>query len=141
MTSMRTPSRHLIALLSLAMLAACSGGSLFGSGPKMCTLIGCLNGVQVQLAQPVVGAYRVELFANATDPQPLRTVDCAGSNCGAYIVFGNISLTSAVVRVTSSRGVRTTQFASIVYTSTPNPNGPDCGPPCKQATVTADVPV
>jgi hypothetical protein len=141
MTSIRTRRRSLIAMLSLAMLASCSGGSLFGNGPKVCTLIGCLNGLQVQLVQPVIGTYRVELFANATDTQPLRTYDCAGGGCGSYVVFDDISLTSAVVRVTSSRGVRTTQFASIVYTSTPNPNGPDCGPPCTQATVTADVPV
>jgi hypothetical protein len=139
MTSMRTRHRSLIAVLSLAVLEACSLGSLLA--PKNCTTIGCLNGLQVQLVQPVTGTYRVELFANTTDTQPLRTYDCSGTSCGAYVVFDNISLTSAVVRVTSSRGVKTTQFASIVYTSTPNPNGPDCGPPCTQATVTADVPV
>jgi hypothetical protein len=133
--------RALIAVLSLAVLASCADGSLFGKRQTVCTLIGCVHGLLVQLVQPVTGTYRVELFANATDTQPLRTYDCAGSGCGSYIVFDNINLTSAVVRVTSSRGVKTTQLASIVYISTPNPNGPDCGPPCTQATVTADVPV
>jgi hypothetical protein len=141
MTSMRTRHRSLIAVLSLAVLSSCSGGSLFGSDHRACTLIGCAGGLQIQLAQPISGAYRVELFANATDSQPLRTYDCPGTVCSGYIVFYETSPASAVVRVTSSRGVKTTQFASIVYTSTPNPNGPDCGPPCTQATVTADVPV
>ena len=56
------------------------------------------------------------------------------------IQFRDYAKTSASIRVTTSVGVRTTLVDQITYTVL-NPNGDECPPVCKQANVTALLPV
>ena len=107
----------------------------------MCTTIGCVTGLTVHINQKPAGAFRVEVFASATDAQPLATYDCTDANCGPDTQFSTLYPANAYIKVTMSVGVRATQFSNIAYITTPNPNGPRCGEPCRHATVTVDAPV
>jgi hypothetical protein len=101
-----------------------------------CTLIFCESGLTVQLAQAPVGAYRIEVFTPSGGTH--HVFDCADpAQCGEAR-FVDYMPPSVTIRVTTSAGTRE-QTTQPTY-NTSRPNGPGCGPECKQATVTVPLP-
>ena len=116
----------------VALLAGCTG-ILDGT----CTLIGCSSGLTVSLAQAPAGAYRIEVFSSPNGPH--YVYDCANAaQCGTTTMFTDYTPESVTIRVTTSAGTRE-QTAQPTY-NVGRPNGPNCGPECKQAQVTVALP-
>jgi hypothetical protein len=100
-----------------------------------CTLIGCHDGLSVQFSRPPVGSFRVEAtFPN--DPTVLA-IDCAdASSC--ELIFRDLAAEQVTLRLIMAEGTITQQFQpryENLY-----PNGRRCGPSCRQATVTMQLP-
>ena len=110
---MTRPRILLAALLSLA-----AGCDVLGIGSTQCTLIGCTDGITVHLTALPTGPYRGEILGSGPD---------------------GLSYTYDIVGVTTPLGTRYTEIANPVYT-TSGPNGQDCPPICRQASVTAQLP-
>lgn len=108
---------------------------LSNCGPIVgCTLIGCDNGLSVQLSGTPAGAYRVEAIADGADPVAL---ECGAGQTCPPVFFPGLQAAHVTIRVTTSAGTRSQAF-------TPDyrdlyPNGRDCGAVCKQATVTVQL--
>jgi hypothetical protein len=122
-----------VGLLTL-ILSACG---IFD--PSGCTLIGCYDGLTIHLTALPNGPYRVEIFVVAPGLQPSHVYDCPTGQCGQNLTFPDLNPDRAWVRVTTAAGERTIEFSSIVYEAH-RPNGPDCSPTCRQATLTVDIP-
>jgi len=120
--------------LLLLTLSAC--GLL---DPAGCSLASCSNGLTVHLSALPNGPYRVEIFLLGPGQQPAHAYDCPSGQCGQDLTFPDLVPDHAWVRVTTSAGVRTTEFPTIAY-EVFRPNGPDCPPSCRRATVTLDLP-
>lgn len=123
---------HRLLLSSVLLtLAACQG--ITGA----CTLIGCHSGLTVKLDGAPAGAFRVEAFVAENGPR--QVLDCTGvAQCGTEVRFDNYTPESVTIRVTTAAGV-TTQSFQPAY-SDYQPNGAECGPTCRTATVTASLP-
>lgn len=121
----------------LATLSSCSAVL----GTRDCTLIGCESGVTVHLELRPTLAFRVEVFARSPDQQPAYVFECPNAGqCGQDIFFPGLIADRLFIRVTTAAGSRLTEIVQVQYQSS-RPNGPDCDPDCRQATVTAAVPV
>ncbi|HEX7024684.1 MAG TPA: hypothetical protein VF187_07690, partial [Gemmatimonadales bacterium] len=71
---------------------------------------------------------------------PSYAYDCAGgATCQQDIFFPELVLDRIIVKVTTALGSRLTEIANPEYVNS-QPNGPDCPPVCRQATVTAQLP-
>jgi hypothetical protein len=132
--------------LSLLLCAACAKpesdagpGAATGEaqpGARACTMIGCENGVTVQLASVPAVPFSVEL--TPTGGAPTIKECTAATACGSELFFAGVSADSVTVKVTSPAGESVTR-AKAEYAVT-RPNGPQCDPECRQARVTATVP-
>lgn len=99
---------------------------------QACTLIGCSDGVTVTVENAPAAPYTIEVglpdgSSRSTRCEP--THDCAG---GVFVE--GVTGDRLAVRVTGANGTST-------HTVTPRyaeltPNGPQCGPVCRQARVT-----
>ena len=104
-----------------------------------CTLIGCNSGLLVQLAGPVAGPYRIEVRTPGSTAvfvsECTTAAGCTGTGGGFFPDFmpEQVSVTVTTARGTVRQDVRPT------YT-TSQPNGDECPPVCKQATVTVPLP-
>jgi hypothetical protein len=128
-------------LRPLALVAAVAGLAGCNSlGPHTCTLIGCQNGLTVRLSTMPAAPFRVELRVASPTSQPAYVYDCSNpASCAQGAFFPDFSGEHAFVTVVTSAGTRTTEVTRIEYRVS-RPNGPNCPPECRQATVTADVP-
>ena len=89
------------------------------------------------LAQAPAGAYRIEVFSSPSGPH--YVYDCASAaQCGTSAMFTDYTPEAVTIRVTTSAGTRE-QTAQPTY-SVSRPNGPNCGPECRQAQVTVALP-
>ena len=64
------------------------------------------------------------------------TVHLNAKPTGAYKVE---VVSHPFVRITTSTGTKTVEITTVNYV-TSRPNGPDCDPECRQATVNVDIP-
>lgn len=127
-------------LLPGALLAFAAGCDVLGIGSTHCTLIGCTDGITVHLTTLPAGSYRVEILVGNGPGGLSYAYDCAGGpGCQQDIFFPELVLDRIIVRVTTPLGSRDTEIANPVYV-TSQPNGPDCSPTCRQASVTAQLP-
>ena len=117
-----------------AMLALASSCSL--PGTEACTLIGCENGLAVQLEGAPAGPWTISVSSQGTT----FGKDCAaGGNCGGMMFFPNF--TPALVSVTVTRGANSVTYHNLSPTpKTVQPNGPRCAPTCSQPSVTVQPP-
>jgi hypothetical protein len=133
---MRTHLRLAAALGAALAAAGCSGSSAPG-GARMCTEIGCSNGLLVRLAGTPAGPVRVEILGDGGAARHVyecgKPVECADGVFFAELASGDVR-----VRVTSAAGTLT-HAARPAYVLT-RPNGPDCPPVCRQATLTVPLP-
>jgi len=115
----------------VALLAGCNG--ITGG----CTLIGCANGLIVNLAQAPTSAYRIEVFAIESGPHFI--FECANpAQCGPGAAFNDFMPEAVTIRVTTSAGTREETVHPTYDVS--QPNGPNCGPECRQAQGTVALP-
>lgn len=123
---MRT--RSLLFSATAALLAGC-----IPSGA--CTLIGCEDGLSVRFSRPPAGAFRV--VATVPGGLAVQPIDCAdASTC--LLMFPGLVAGEVTLRLVTAQGTLTQQFQpryQDVY-----PNGRRCGPACRQATVTIQLP-
>jgi hypothetical protein len=105
--------------------------------PKACTMIGCSDGLTVALELRPAGAFRIELrVPGAATPY---VYDCPDpSRCASGALFEELTPETATVTVTTARGTVVRDVRPAYTTS--RPNGGDCPPVCRQATVTVPIP-
>jgi len=105
-----------------------------------CNLVGCADGLLVQLPTQLNAPYRVELLvAGELQPAPAEATCSEGAPCYRDIMFRAYPTERVVVRVTTPLGTRDTAIPQIRY-STSRPNGRGCEPTCRNASVRADIP-
>lgn len=112
----------------MALALATAGTTGCGDGEKVCTLMGCVSSLQVQSATL----------------RPSQTVEvCVGASCvladpvqGRSFVEAVLDAANADVRVIVRQdgAIVSEQRRSVPVTKL-QPNGPDCGPTCRQVTV------
>jgi hypothetical protein len=121
-------SRAVLLLFLLPLLASCE--AIFS--PRACTLIGCTDGLSVQLVDLPVGAYALEVLLPGGE---IRTFECAqASACPAQLFFPGVAAEEITLRMTTEAGVRT-ETRRPVYSKL-RPNGRGCPPVCWQAEMT-----
>ena len=105
-----------------------------------CTAAGCVNGLTVKLQSLPSAPFKIELLIGGVLQPTPESASCTGSHqCSQEAGFSTTASDNVAVRVTSPLGVRTTEFGHITY-SDQHPNGEGCGPSCRNATVTAQIP-
>jgi hypothetical protein len=114
-------------------LAVTGVGGCDVAGPRACTLIGCTDGLTVEvigLTSP--GPITVVVIA-PDGASRSATVTCAGGASCPFL-FGNFSPTSVTINV--SAGSQSRQVTVQPDYQTNRPNGPECPPECRSARVT-----
>lgn len=106
-------------------------------GPDACTLIGCSSGLTVALQGQLTGAYRVEV--RAPGAATAHVFECPeATQCAGVVLFDEFMPSVATVTVTTERGTVRQQIQPTYVTS--RPNGKDCKPLCRHATVQVPIP-
>jgi hypothetical protein len=130
--------RIALAVSLLLCVAAC--GVVGPREDKGCTLIGCNSGLTVHLNAKPAGTFKVEVFAQSPNQQPVYVYECSNAaSCPQDIFYSGLIVSHAYVRVTTSTGTKTVEIPAVNYV-TSRPNGPGCDPECRQATVNVDIP-
>ncbi len=126
----------LVAVLGIGAVSGCS----ILAPEEACTLVGCTSGLSVRLTSLPTEPYRVELLVPGAR-RPFHFYECdGGSSCLQAIHSPLLALSHISVTVTTAAGSRVTDVPNVEYERY-YPNGPDCPPPCLNATITAEVPV
>jgi hypothetical protein len=131
-----TLRRAFTMLAVLGTVSACDGPL------EVCTLIGCSSGLAVNLSSAPVGAFSVEILPDAPiGNPPTYRVECGGSapECGAQVFFPDLIIERAQVRIVTTLGTVTHPIGPVQY-GTAYPNGRQCSPACRRATVTVGIP-
>ena len=103
-----------------------------GIGPQACTLIGCVDGLSVEVSG-LTSSGPVTVVVTAPDGSSRSaTVTCAGSSCPFQ--FANFSPASVTIDVTA--GSQSRQVTRQPEYQLTRPNGPECPPECRTARVT-----
>lgn len=97
---------------------------------QVCTLIGCESGLSVVVDPAPQGDYTVIAEEGATT----RTVECVQNGCPDGAFFADF--TPETVRIRVIAGNDTTEQTVTPEYETMQPNGPECPPTCRRATVT-----
>ena len=118
--------RHRLSLIAVAITVACDAGI-------DCTLIGCDSGLTVVIDNPPPGPITIQATA-ADEPGAVRTGSCPGtSGCINTVFLAAFTPGRVQLMVTTSAGTRQQDVTPSYVTS--RPNGPKCGPTCRNATV------
>jgi hypothetical protein len=119
-----------IAVASMTLAMACDNFNV------ACTLIGCVNALEIKFDRPAAFPYKVEL---TTSEGAKHIHDCASATfCQATgVAFFNLQPATAIVKVTTPTGTTTTTVQPTYTTS--RPNGPNCGPECVAGSATVPI--
>jgi hypothetical protein len=119
-------------LAGLVGLVVSASGCGLVTDEDACTLIGCGNGLHVELEGATDGPVRV--VVTLPDGTKLEERCDGAARCLSGIVFEDVTATSVVIDVYlgSDEPVR---FAEQLTYDQYFPNGEDCGPPCRLAKV------
>lgn len=110
------------------MIGACGITS-----PQDCTLIGCTNGLAVVVNTSLQQQMTVTVKAGT---QTLATLQCsAGTPCNTFIENQTPSEVQVTINVSGGTVNRTYNPQYQMH----RPNGENCPPECKQATITVNV--
>ena len=97
-----------------------------------CTLIGCFNGLEIEVANPPAGPLTVQALASGGPSSSLYTSTCPGTvGCVNTVHFTDFVPRQVRVTVTTVEGTR--EFTVSPVYRTIYPNGKDCGSPCQFA--------
>ena len=131
--------RHALVLSLLAALAP-AGCSVLAPGDEVCTLAGCRTGLAVELSVRPSAPFRIEATVpGATPAGPAYVYECPDpARCGAVAFFEDFTPARVTIRVTTPAGTVTREFTPTYRTH--RPNGEDCPPTCRDATVRVDLP-
>ena len=117
------------------VIVACLGvaGCSAVSEPHGCTLIGCNDGLNVVVNASLQQDFTVTVSSGG---QTLQTFTCrAGQQCFGFVE--NQTPATVTVSLATSTGPVSKQFTPEYRIN--KPNGPNCPPDCRQATVTVTV--
>ena len=121
-----------------ASLLAAGCSSPANPGGRFCTEIGCDSGLTIRLdGPPQAGPVRIELLTSGSGPRYVYDCPDAGG-CATGAFFPGFTGDYVRVRVTTASGTATRE-ARPAYTES-RPNGADCPPVCRTATVTVPLP-
>lgn len=123
-----TSFRILRALAGLLLLSGCTAD-------KACTLIGCTDGLSLALSGGIPASFELTLSAEGQAP---KKISCPGGTadyiCLPQSVFVNNYTPDRVELTLSAREQQLSGSYTPVYTSS-EPNGPGCGPSCRQGRI------
>jgi hypothetical protein len=98
---------------------------------QVCTLIGCYDGLSVTLASPPATPFRVEAYVQV-GLGSRYTQTCNATPC--YVFFPGFTPPAVRIDVIAGVDTVTREFTPAYVLS--RPNGPQCDPECRNATVT-----
>lgn len=121
-----------VLVLIAGVAASCANTS---EPQRVCTLIGCENGLTVEVNQSLQQSFTVNVRAGT---QTIHTFRCdPGQPCRAFI--SNQTPDEVTVSIDAGGGQQPVSRTYRPEYRLNRPNGPDCDPECKQATVTLTV--
>lgn len=125
---------------SAHFLTACAlSGIACADATMVCTLIGCESGITVHLASLPNGPFRVDVKPSGAN-DVAYVYECSdAAQCRQDIFFAGLITDHLTVTVQVGAASRDTEAVQVQYASH-RPNGPNCEPDCRTATVTAQVP-
>jgi len=116
--------RSILALVVALAVVACESSTV-------CTLIGCLNGLTVEIQNAPAGPITVQAIEGASGS--VHTATCPGtSGCTNKLFFPEFLPSQARLTITTTVGTRE-QVVTPTY-ETRQPNGPKCEPTCRGGT-------
>jgi hypothetical protein len=119
-----------VKLSSLALVAALAVVGCESS--TVCTLIGCLDGLTVEIQNAPAGPITVQATVEGASGS-VHTVTCPGtSGCTNKFFFSEFTPSQTRLTITTTAGTRE-QVVTPTY-ETFQPNGPKCGPTCRGGT-------
>lgn len=124
--------KRLLTLAAFGLLLGCTAD-------KACTLIGCNDGLSVTFKGTAPDNFSLKLKAEG---QTELNLSCPGGSSQFTCLPGRVlvnNYTPAQVEVTYTAGDKTVTRSFTPSYTTASPNGPDCGPSCKQATVEIEI--
>jgi hypothetical protein len=117
--------KGLLVLLGMTGMACSSSNQ----SQQICTLIGCNPGLAVEINGTISGRTTIEVAATGETP---RTFECnAGQPCRGFLENFMPSQATVTIRLSD----RTVQRTVTPEYRDVRPNGPNCDPVCRQATV------
>ena len=118
-------------------------GSVFGgvgcgdSTGLLCTAAGCNSGIMVQVTPLPTGPFRVEVSPLGSLVSFVR--ECEDPAACAKIFFPNFTPGEVSVRVTTASDTLVLELVQLEYREV-RPNGPSCGPVCRNADLDITLP-
>jgi hypothetical protein len=124
-------------LALVAVVGACSNNTAENEAPpqptRVCTMIGCESGLAIEVSSSVQQSFTVNVRAGT---QVIHTFRCdPGQPCRAFV--SNQTPAQVTVTLETAQGPISRTFQPEYRLN--RPNGPDCEPECRQATVTVTV--
>lgn len=120
-----------VAIVTLSWVAACAAPET--PPVQACTMIGCSDGLAVEVNSNVQQAITVNVRTGNT---VIHTFRCeAGQPCRAFVEQQTPAEVTIVIDAPSGRVARSYQPEYRIN----KPNGPDCPPDCRQATVNVNL--
>jgi hypothetical protein len=119
-----------LSLVAGVLLGSCANLS---EPERVCTLIGCTDGLAIEVNHSLQQSFTVNVRSGT---QTIHTFRCdPGQPCRAFV--SNQTPSDVTVTVDSPQGPVSKDFQPEYRLS--RPNGPDCLPECKQATIALTV--
>jgi hypothetical protein len=121
-----------LALLALALALGSSGCNPFA--PRVCTLIGCADGLRVSFDEPIAGPVTVTAILPGGGS---RTLTCESASTCSFVEFEDFRPGEVTITV-AAEGL----FVARTYRPRYEPryaNGEDCGVTCVRAEVVIGV--
>jgi hypothetical protein len=129
--------RAALPLSAVALLTSAGAGCTNPFGSLSCTLIGCLDGLHVQFDSPPPDGTVIEV--NGSDGMPtIMHVVCGATNCDFGLYFEGYTPPYLTVHVVTPTGEGISTYEPKYVKS--QPNGEDCPPTCRSATVLVELP-
>ncbi len=135
---MNSFARSIAFTIGVTALAGACAGSSASSAPKACTLIGCDNTVQLLITGAGASSVTRISVSAPGDTAISRTCSASAPCTGPNGVVFSYAPDTLIVTLTTNAGTST--FTEVPAYTLFSPNGPDCPPTCKTATVAITVP-
>ena len=126
--------RARLVVLGATSVIACSHAEV----TVPCPLLACESGVIAHLASLPAAAFRVDITPRGSSGVVYSYSCAAASKCTQDIFFPGLVLDNFTVVVTVGASTRSSDIAPTYVTN--QPNGPNCPPTCRTATVNVAVP-
>lgn len=128
---LRRPPRAFLTVAVTAALAGC-----VDSIAPVCTQIGCESGVRIELAEPLPEGATVTLASDRPGGVAVSFQCTAASPCESPLFARDFTPESLTVRIQGG-GIDYSESFIPTYTAS-RPNGPNCPPECRNATIVVD---